>query len=104
MRWTLTLTQRRRAETFIVGVTGRLAAAAAPRLAGVIADAIAAGERDIVLDLQELAYISSAGILALEAAAARLRMEGGRLQLAGPPPQVRLALELAGFPDDVSIL
>lgn len=83
---------------------GRIGAADAPRLAGVLADAITAGERRILLDLKGLDYISSAGVIALEAAAARLRTEQGELILSGVTPPVRLALDLAGFPSDVRIV
>ncbi|HET7617477.1 MAG TPA: STAS domain-containing protein [Vicinamibacterales bacterium] len=103
-RWTLTVTAGRLADVLVLRTAGRLPAAAAPRMAAALADAIGAGERDVIVDLEGLDYISSAGILAIEAAAARLHMEGGRLRLASPLPPVRLALELAGFPADVEIL
>lgn len=103
-RWSLTVSPGRAGEAFVVRTAGRLSAAGAPRVAAALADAIGAGERDVVVDLERLDYISSAGILAIEAAAARLHMEGGRLRLASPLPPVRLALELAGFPADIEIL
>lgn len=75
-----------------------------PDLASALSDAIASGDRRIVLDLNGLDYISSAGVMALEITAARLRTEGRELVLRGPTPPVRLALVLAGFPDDVLVI
>ena len=103
-RWQFVLSQARQNGDALVVVAGRLSAAVAPRLASVLADAVAAGDRRIVLDLRGLDYISSAGILALEVAAARLRTDGGELVLCGPTPPVRLALDLSGFPDDVRVI
>jgi anti-anti-sigma factor len=103
-RWELTLAQGRETGALVVAAGGRLPAAATPRLAEAMAEAIASGDRRIVLDLRELDYISSAGIMALEVVAARLRTEGGELVLRGPTPPVRLALELSGFPQDVKVL
>jgi anti-anti-sigma factor len=103
-RWRLGLAQARRNGTLVIDVSGRLAAAAVPQLTSVLADALSAGERRIVLDLRRLDYINSAGVLALEAVAARLRSEGGELTLCAPTPPVRLALSLAGFPDDVAVV
>lgn len=79
-----------------IALEGRLSAATTPRFAAALADAIAAGQRRIMLDLNGLDYISSGGILAIEATAARLRTAGGWLCLTGAQPAVRVALELAG--------
>lgn len=102
--WQLRLTQERRDGLVVVTATGRLGFADAPRLTTALAEAIASGNHRILLELTGLDYISSAGVMALEAAAARLWTEGGELMLSGVTPPVRLALELAGFPADVRIL
>jgi anti-anti-sigma factor len=62
-----------------------------------LADAIGRGERHILIDLNQLDYISSRGILAIEAASARLASEGGDLQVTGAQGSVLIALELAGM-------
>jgi anti-sigma B factor antagonist len=102
--WRLQISQRRRGGDLIVEVTGRLAAASTVELIGTLAEALSGGDRQILLDLKGLDYISSAGVLALEAAAARLRMDGRELVVCAPTPPVRLALTLAGFPEDVRIV
>jgi anti-anti-sigma factor len=70
--------------------------ATSPQLAAALDEAIAAGSRRIILDLKDLNYISSAGIVTIQSAAARLLAEGGSLRLTGAQPAVRVALELAG--------
>jgi anti-anti-sigma factor len=80
----------------------------------------AAGARDILLDLGELTYISSAGLVAIHTVALMMRGEavpdtedgwasmkavkksaGGkleeRLKLLNPKPEVRSVLEMVGF-------
>jgi anti-anti-sigma factor len=102
--WRLELAQDHRDGLLVVTATGRIGSAEVPRLAALLTDAIAAGNRRILLDLKGVDYISSAGVIALEAAAARLRTDRGELTLSGVTPPVRLALELAGFPPDVPLL
>jgi anti-anti-sigma factor len=102
--WRLGLAQDHRDGLLVVTVDGRIGSAEAPRLTALLSDAIAAGSRRILLDLKGVDYISSAGVIALEAAAARLWTDQGELILSGVTPPVRLALELAGFPPDVPLL
>ena len=47
-----------------------------------IADLVAKGERKVVLDLKELAYVDSAGLGVILASASRLKQAGGALRLA----------------------
>ncbi len=103
-RWRLEIAVARRNADLWITVAGRLGAASAPELTGALADAVAGEDPRIILDLQGLDYISSAGVMALETTAARLRTEGRELVLRAPTPPVRLALELAGFPEDVKVV
>jgi anti-anti-sigma factor len=80
-----------------VTLTGRLAASETPRVADAFARAVDAGERRILLDVQGLDYVSSAGILAIEATAARLRSGGGTLEIRGAAGAVKIAMGLAGL-------
>jgi len=58
---------------------------------------IQGGAKHIVLDLQSLNYISSAGIGALMGLSQRLKKEGGDLVLLQPTPKVFKILDLLGF-------
>lgn len=77
-----------------IALQGRLSAATTGQLASALAGALGAGHRCILLDLNGLDYISSGGILAIEAASARLEAEGGWLRIEGAQPAVRVALDL----------
>jgi len=96
-RWGLTLGQAAAPGTGSVAVRGRLSRANAPRLMEAIESAIAAGERQITLDLQGVDYVSSTALQVLSELAARLQALGGRLVLTDVQPPVRIALELAGL-------
>jgi anti-anti-sigma factor len=96
MVWDLRITCDR-GETTRIGLEGRLSGATSPQLAAALDEAIAAGSRRILLDLKDLNYISSGGIVVIQSAVARLHSEGGSLQLTGAQPAVQVALQLAGL-------
>ena len=80
-----------------IALTGRVSHANAPNLAAALDAAVSAGHREIVVDLGETDYVSSAGLEVLARASERLAALGGRLVLAAARPPVRIALELAGI-------
>src|SRR5215831_763740 len=96
MVWDLRITSDK-GETTRIGLKGRLSGATSPQLATALAEAIASGSRRILLDLKDLNYISSGGIVIIQSAAARLHSEGRSLRLSGAQPAVRVALQLAGL-------
>jgi stage II sporulation protein AA (anti-sigma F factor antagonist) len=55
------------------------------------------GGRELVVDLEGVDYISSAGLRVFLVLAKRLRNEHGRLVLCGMPEPVRQVFHLAGF-------
>jgi anti-anti-sigma factor len=95
MRWELRVTSAETQDGVRIAAAGRLSAATAPRLVEALVAAIEVGKRRIVLDLSGLDYISSAGILAIQAAGARVEAEGGALTVENAQPPVRVALDLA---------
>jgi stage II sporulation protein AA (anti-sigma F factor antagonist) len=74
---------------------GRVAQASAVQLSGTIAEALAAGDRRLVVDFEGVDYISSAGLVALEAVAVRVREAGGVMILSGIDGPVRTTFQLA---------
>jgi anti-anti-sigma factor len=95
--WGLDVTRSTDGESALVTLAGRLSGANAPRLAEAHDQAIAGGQRRIVLNLQGVDYISSAALEVLADAVARLTAAGAALVLTGAQPPVRIALELAGI-------
>lgn len=96
-RWGLTVHQPAHGGITTVTVQGRLSRANAPRLMEAVESAMAAGERQITLDLEGVDYVSSAALEMLTELAARLNALGGGLVLTSVQPPVRIALELAGL-------
>lgn len=78
----------------IVALSGRLDAVTAPELESVLEGA-AGGH--LVLCLDELQYISSAGLRVILAAAKRQRGSGGVLHIAGLQESVGKVFEISGF-------
>ena len=80
-----------------VHLGGRLDNESAPALEREL-DTLAGAALDVlVFDLEQLEYISSAGLRVLLLAAKRLKPPQGALVLCGLGPSVRTVLELAGF-------
>jgi anti-sigma B factor antagonist len=82
----------------LVSVKGRVDSATAPKLSEAL-DAIANESRfKVVIDMQELEYMSSAGFRALIAAQRNCkRFNRGEVVLTNVPENIHSALELAGF-------
>jgi anti-sigma B factor antagonist len=79
-----------------VAVDGKIDGATSPELESRLVDWLDQGETKIILDLQEVYYISSAGLRVVLVGAKRLQNKG-RLVLAGLKPEVKEIFEMAGF-------
>jgi anti-anti-sigma factor len=79
-----------------ISVEGKIDGATAPDLEGPLVEWLDQGETKIILDLQEVYYISSAGLRVVLLGAKRLQNKG-RLVLAGLKPEVKEIFEMAGF-------
>jgi anti-anti-sigma factor len=95
--WPLSIHAERCDGVLVLAPCGRLGTVSSGDLIEVIADALGAGERLLVLDLAGVDYISSAGLLALDAVLGRLHQAGGQLVLASLSEPVRLACDFAGL-------
>jgi anti-anti-sigma factor len=81
----------------IISATGRLDALASAQLDAALRQAADAGQVHVLVDLSEVAYISSSCLRALLLGARRARAEGGDVKLCGLSGRVRQVFELAGF-------
>lgn len=70
-------------------LTGALDLAGAPRLGAILRDAVAAGARDVHVDLAGVTFLSSAGLSVLVTTRSQLSELGGQLVLEQPSWSVR---------------
>jgi len=87
----------------IVDMTGRLDAAAAGDGNDQLAQIIRGGQRNILVNLEKLEFISSAGLRVLLLAAKLLQQSGGKLKLCCANALVKDVLEMSGFTSLISL-
>ncbi len=83
--------------TGYLALEGRVDALYAPELDEQLSALHKAGARDIIIDLQDVSYMSSSGLRILLLAHRRQRAEGGQIVLANTPERVLRILRMAGF-------
>lgn len=83
----------------LVNVSGRVDSATAPDLEERLLELVAAGNGNLVIDLSDVGYISSAGLKALLHAQIRAREKfpQGEVKLSAVPAKLRETLELVGL-------
>ncbi len=81
----------------VVKVSGRVDSSTAPELEKALQGLMDSDRNQIVLDLQETEYMSSAGLRVLVAVHKATKKNGGGLCLAQPSTRVREVLDLAGL-------
>ena len=81
----------------VVKVSGRVDSSTAPELEKSLQNLLDTGRTQIVLDLSETDYMSSAGLRVLVAMQKAAKKNGGGLCLAQPSMRVKEVLELAGL-------
>ncbi|HLF27863.1 MAG TPA: STAS domain-containing protein [Anaerolineae bacterium] len=81
----------------VVTVGGRVDSAAAPDLEQTLQSLIDSRRTQIVIELGEVEYMSSAGLRALVSALKAAKKGGGDVVIARPSTRVREVLELAGL-------
>lgn len=81
----------------VISISGSMDALTAPILSEEMRQQIEAGHTNLVVDMTELEYSSSAGLRALLSGVKEARQHAGDLRLAGLRPNVRKVLEMSGF-------
>jgi anti-anti-sigma factor len=94
---TLEHTVRPQGAATVVEVSGTVDAVTAPRFAEALQGEVAAGHAQLVVDLADVTYVSSAGLRAVLAGLKAARAAGGDLRLAGAAAAVAQVFDLAGF-------
>lgn len=85
--------------TVLVTVSGEINSATAPELDQLLRDQIATGYKNLVVNLQDVSFMSSAGLQALIGAQMKVRrmVPAGNVALAEVPPRLKETFELVGF-------
>ena len=81
----------------VVKISGRVDSATAPEVEAALHDLINADRRRVVLDLQAVEYLSSAGLRVLVTILKAAKKDGGDLKLAQLSVRVKEVLELSGL-------
>src|SRR5512141_1884861 len=81
----------------VVAPSGRIDTTTSGALDDALRQAVDGGTRNLLVDLGEVEYISSAGLRVFLILAKRMRDLGGRLVLCGLGQPVRQVFQLAGF-------
>jgi anti-anti-sigma factor len=97
LRWPLRINEVRLEGALVLALAGRLGADSARNLDVVVAAAVGRGESRLVIDLEGVDYVSSAGLKALATAASLCTRAQGGLALCGVGEPVRIALDLGGM-------
>lgn len=81
----------------VVTVRGTVDALTAPKLANVLADQVADGHVNLVVNLMQVEFMSSAGLRTLLGAVKESRSHGGDLRIASTNPGIDKVLKMSGF-------
>ncbi|MBP7694779.1 MAG: STAS domain-containing protein [Anaerolineales bacterium] len=87
----------------VVSVSGRVDSATAPDLEAALKKLVDAEKTQIVLDLLNVEYMSSAGLRAMVSTLKSVKRVNGDLRIANPSPRVEEVLRLAGLTSIFSI-
>ena len=93
----MNLTEEKHGKVAVLIVDGRIDALTSPQLETVLLGMIARGERSIVIDLEKVDYISSAGLRVLLIGAKQMRVVVGAICLASLQVGVKDVLSSTGF-------
>ncbi len=81
----------------LILVEGRVDSSTATDFGDVLNERIDKGAINLVVDLEQVDYMSSGGLRELVAALKQVRKDGGDLRISTPSQRVREVLELAGL-------
>ena len=91
------ITIAERGGSTVVEVAGSVDGMTADELLSTLGEQVKAGRVNLVADLSEVEYTSSAGLRALLATVKAARQHGGDFRIAGVRPDVMRVLEMSGF-------
>ena len=101
--WQLSIERKIQEGVTVLTISGRLGVDTSRTLIDALLDAMEHGQRRILVDLHGVDYMSSPGLLVLDAAAGRMHQVGGDLVLCAACEPVRLVLEMSGVLADLPL-
>jgi anti-sigma B factor antagonist len=83
----------------LLAVSGDVDSSTAPQLEEALQEIVASGKKNLVLNLKDVSFMSSAGLKALIGAQMKVRrmIPAGDVVLSEVPPYLKETLELVGF-------
>lgn len=93
----MNIAESRRDGNLIIAPSGRIDTTTSPIFDRHLSSVIDRGDTQIVIDLENLEYISSTGLSAFISAAKKVKAAGGRIALASLNKRIRLVFEMSGF-------
>ncbi|KQC05140.1 MAG: hypothetical protein APR55_05955 [Methanolinea sp. SDB] len=81
----------------IIRLSGRIDATTAPGMEKELFSGIEEGTRAMIIDLEAVDYMSSAGLRVLLSALKKMKSVGGEVRLSSLQPHVREVFEMTGF-------
>lgn len=97
MAHAFSITRSTEGEIILLALEGFLDAHTAPDFEAAVQQEIDAGHAHLIVDAQQLTYISSAGLGVFMGFIEEVREQGGDLKICGLQPSVREVFELLGF-------
>ncbi len=88
---------RKEANATVITITGRLDAITAPEYEKKVQELINAGDTRLVVDFEQLDYISSAGLRGLLVTAKLLKARAGQVRFANVRGAVKEVFDISGF-------
>ncbi|HUU74504.1 MAG TPA: STAS domain-containing protein [Methanoregulaceae archaeon] len=84
-------------EPRVLRFSGRIDATTAPEMEKTIFECLGEGSTKVIIDLESVDYMSSAGLRVLLSALKKMKSVGGDLRLSSLQPHVREVFEMTGF-------
>jgi anti-anti-sigma factor len=91
------ITDKQQGLATVISIQGSIDAMTASEVTTYFSRQIGDGKRNIVADLSQVDFMSSAGLRAFLATLKESRRQGGDLHLAAPQPGVERILKMSGF-------
>lgn len=98
----MTIEKKKNGAQFILNIEGRLDTTTAPQLEAVVTAELA-DVTDLILDMNKLDYISSAGLRVLLKAQKTMDAQSGSMKIYGANDEIKEVFEITGFSDILNI-